>query len=123
MKNLDVLKDTENIEDRCKTLDGAHTMLDEIVEEYIQDPQNMTFFSEGRNKHSNREELLSGRTLNGSKVLEDVSCHENGYTEIVKRLEWKSRKLQLMQELYKIEQLEVDDRIRQAKLKASPGNP
>ncbi|GLJ12969.1 hypothetical protein SUGI_0201860 [Cryptomeria japonica] len=124
VKNLDVLKETENIGGGCKMLDdGAHTMLNEIVEECMQDPQNMTFMSEGKNKQSNREQLVTGCSLNGNKVLEDVSCHGNGYTEIVKRLEWKSRKLQLMQELYKIEQLEVEDRIRQAKLKASPGNP
>lgn len=109
MKNLYGLKDTEN--DKGKALsDKSQSQLNKILPDV--DP-----IIEGNHEQWN------GANLSGSRILDDISFQATDYSEVIKRLERKSRKLQLLQELYKIEQLDIEDRIRQAKLKAFSGNP
>jgi hypothetical protein len=78
--------------------------------------------SESKSGERKGDQLVTDDILTGSRILEDPSDHQSDYAEVVKRLERKSRKLQLMQELYKIEQQEIEEHICQVKLKAS-SNP
>jgi hypothetical protein len=123
VENHDGVKNKEDTGGKNKQLhDRIIMLLNETEVDDEQRPQDMLSKSESKSGERKGDQLVTDDILTGSRILEDPSDHQSDYAEVVKRLERKSRKLQLMQELYKIEQQEIEEHICQVKLKAS-SNP
>lgn len=94
-------------------------LLNETEKDHERRLQDLLSKSEGMSGERKGDEFVTHDILTGIRNLEDLSDNQGDYAEVVKRLERKSRKLQLLQELYKIEQQEIEDHICQVKLKSS----
>lgn len=94
-------------------------LLNETEKDHEWRLQDILSKSESKSGEQKGDQLVTHDILTGSRNLEDLSNNQSDYAEVVKRLERKSRKLQLLQELYKIEQQEIEDHICQVKLKSS----
>lgn len=94
-------------------------LLNETEKDHEWRLQDILSKSESKSGEQKGDQIVTHDILTGSRNLEDLSDNQSDYAEVVKRLERKSRKLQLLQELYKIEQQEIEDHICQVKLKSS----